>query len=136
MKKLIRLDLTHIKEFPKYTEIRLSAQEKSFSFFIKPDVGVLLTQIQRGIRKARPQTPEFLSQLFGGFFIEPLHLVFEKENEGIYYTKLLLRQRGVDKETLVELDARPSDALLICLQHQKPLFAEASFFDRITQGNC
>lgn len=84
-------------------------------------IGVFEAQsIYRAVRKIalpRPMTHDLIINIFQELSIEPQDVLISELREHTYYARLRFRQNG----SLVEVDARPSDAIAIAVRCEPPL---------------
>jgi bifunctional DNase/RNase len=86
----------------------------------------LFKEIER-VEVKRPQTHDLFfnfMQIFG-IFIEEVYI--HKLVEGIFYTKILCSKQGNE----FELDARPSDAIILALKAKAPIFVEENILEKL-----
>ena len=78
----------------------------------------------QGISHRRPLTHDLLEKiiLMANFKIE--RVVISHLKEGIYYARILI-EAG---ESIMEIDARPSDSIIMALKFKIPIFVSASLF--------
>jgi bifunctional DNase/RNase len=75
-------------------------------------------------RPARPNSHDFAARLIEGLDGELLRVVVTEIRDGTYYAVLVLRSRG----KLVEIDARPSDAIATALRANAPILVREPVF--------
>jgi bifunctional DNase/RNase len=76
------------------------------------------------IRSPRPGTHDLAKRVIDGLAGEVERVVVTDLSDGVYYALLFLRTpRGV-----VEIDARPSDAIAIALRFEAPVFVREAVF--------
>lgn len=99
-----------------YSAFILEANKKKFAIYALPSVGLHIEHILDNTQK-RPQTHDFLESLLQGFDIELRKVYLCDVIDNVYYSKIFLSKKSQEKEEIIEIDARPSDSLLLALKH-------------------
>jgi bifunctional DNase/RNase len=73
----------------------------------------------------RPNTHDLAKRVIRGLEGSVARVVVTELREGTYYATLNLASRG----TIIEIDARPSDAIAIALRTKSPIFVRATVFE-------
>ena len=111
------------------TAIFLGNDEKVFVIYVDNAAGATLTDTLAGNRKERPMTHELIANVFTGFGIEVERMVINHAEDGIFHALLTLSMRNELGVKRVEMDVRPSDALILTAREKKPLFILREVFD-------
>ncbi len=98
------------------------SQEKRFGVFISPEAGRLLQQYVTQHTKTRPMTHEWIRSMFQGMDIEVRSVILHRIENEIFYGLLLLEQKIAHISHLLEVDSRPSDAIMLALLHRSPIY--------------
>jgi bifunctional DNase/RNase len=77
-------------------------------------------------RAVRPNTHDLAKRLIDGLGGDLLRVVVSDLEGGIYYARIVLQRSG----QIVEIDARPSDAIAIALRTGAPVFVTEPLFAR------
>lgn len=129
--ELVPVTFNKIMQSRSYTVIILGTEEKQFAIYADPQVG---RQIQASLameKKLRPMTHELIRSVFEGLGIKPLQIVIADIEDTVYFARLYLEQEIEGKKTILEIDARPSDCMILALQSQVPLFCKRELFDKV-----
>ncbi len=104
--------------------LREKAGERQFPIVI----GIFeATAIDRKVRERetpRPMTHDLMASIVGALGATLERVVVSDLRNNTFYARLVLRQRGSDD--LVEVDARPSDAIALAVHLDAPIFVEES----------
>lgn len=122
MNKLKELSLDKILQTRTYTVVVLKAPETRFSIYMEPHIGQTLQSFFSHEKSPRPQTFEFLDRAFLGLEMEVVRVVIYELEDSTFYSKILFHQKNEGLDRLIEVDARPSDSLIIALRHKAPLY--------------
>ena len=73
-------------------------------------------------------THDLIAHVFTGFGVNVERVVINHADNGIFHARLILSMRNELGTKLVELDARPSDALILASREKKPVFVAREVF--------
>ncbi len=122
----IRMDLARIiiREDDDQQIIILSEREgdRQFPIVIGINEGLAIDRRVKGIMTARPMTHDLLANLIEKLDCELEKIVIHDLRDHTFYAKLVIRRDG----SLVEVDARPSDAIALGIASDTPLYVEES----------
>ena len=99
----------------------------SFPIIIADNEAASLFKEIEQVEVKRPQTHDLFfnfMQTFG-LFIDEVYI--HKLVEGIFYTKIICSVDG----NMVELDSRPSDAIILALKSKAPIFVEENILEKL-----
>ena len=99
----------------------------SFPIIIADNEAASLFKEIEQIEVKRPQTHDLLFTFMQTFGVSIDEAYIHKLMEGIFYTKLTCSVQG---ET-VELDSRPSDAIILAIKAKAPIFVEGSILEKL-----
>lgn len=128
----MRLSKIIISEINNQQVIYLREIEGNREFFIV--IGLFeATCIDRHVKEIptqRPLTHDLICNIFQATKIEPIDVTISRLEEQTFYATLRLR----NGEQIIEVDARPSDAIAIAVtcQPQLPIFAEEEVIVKAT----
>ncbi len=77
-------------------------------------------------RSPRPNTHDLAKRLIDNLDGDVERVVVTTISEGVFYALLFVRENG----RLLEIDARPSDAIAIALRYQAPVFVREAVFEQ------
>ena len=86
----------------------------------------LLKELEK-MEVKRPQTHDLFFSMIQTFDISVTEVYIHELTEGIFYTKLICSMNG----EIVELDARPSDAVILATKAKAPIFVEDTILDKL-----
>jgi len=112
----------------------LGNDQKVFVIYVDILMGEQIRLEAKGDTKSRPLTFDFIRYIFHGFDINIKTIVIYNSTEGVFYSKVVLKQDGT-LERLVEMDVRPSDAILLSLSTGKPILIDEDLFKRLPDAS-
>jgi bifunctional DNase/RNase len=121
MSELVPLTFHKILQSRSYTVMILGTDEKKFAIYAEPQVGHhLQLQIAQG-HPTRPSTFDLVEEVFEGLGVKILQVVINDVQDTTYFARLFLEQSLGDQKQILEIDARPSDSVILALTHKIPI---------------
>ncbi len=109
--------------------IFLGDESKTFVIYVDHSVGNAIQMTLDGVKKDRPLTHDLIGNIMLGLDTRLDHVVINDAHEGTYYARIILRMENELGKKIVEIDARPSDSIVLSLQQKRPLFVSRAVFD-------
>jgi bifunctional DNase/RNase len=81
-----------------------------------------------GVEHSRPLTHDLLEKIIQKSNGVIHHIVITHSRDNIYFATIFLQKEG----TLVEIDARPSDALIMALKFNAPVYVSRNLFEKMS----
>jgi bifunctional DNase/RNase len=104
---------------------------KTFVIYVDQFVGNAIQMTLNGVKKERPLTHDLIGSILLGLGARLDHVVINDAREGTFYARIFLRMENELGKKIVELDARPSDSMVLALQHKRPIYVVRSVFDKV-----
>ncbi len=130
MNDLVELSLIKILQTRTYTVLVLGSEDKKFSIYMEPHVGQIAQEFFSNEKQERPQTFDFIDRTFLGLDLKVLRVLIYDLQETTYFAKILFEHESADLTHLVEVEARPSDALVLALRHHAPIFCSRDILEK------
>jgi hypothetical protein len=102
---------------------------KTFVIYVDHSVGNAIQMTIDGVKKDRPLTHDLIGSIMLGLDTQLDHVVINDAQEGTYFARIILRMENELGKKIVEIDARPSDSIVLALQQKRPLFVSRAVFD-------
>ncbi len=109
----------------------LGDEAKTFVIYVDHFVGDAIQKTLNGVKKERPLTHDLIGSVFLGLGVRLEHIVVNDEREGTFFARILLRMENELGKKILELDARPSDSIVIALQQKRPIYVARHVFDAV-----
>jgi bifunctional DNase/RNase len=103
--------------------------EKTFVIYVDHFVGNVIHMTLNGLKKGRPLTHDLIGHIFTGLDVRLDHVLINEVNEGMFFARILLRMENELGRKLIEIDARPSDSIVLALQQKCPLHVSRKVLD-------
>lgn len=111
--------------------IFLGHESKTFHIYVDHSVGNAIQMTLDGVKKERPLTHDLIGSILLGLGARLDHIVINDERDRTFYARIILHMENELGKKIVELDARPSDSIVLALQHQRPIFIARPVFDAV-----
>jgi len=111
------------------TAVFLVTQHKTMVIQVDALVGEALQGALAGKTAERPQSHDLMLHLLLGLDAVVVHVVIVDVKDGIFFARVLLGQDGPAARKIAEVDARPSDALVLAVKAKRPVFLAKSVLD-------
>ena len=105
--------------------------EKTFVIYVDPFVGNTIQMTLNGVKKERPLTHDLIGSILLGLGARLEHVIVNDTREGTFFARVFLRMENELGRKLVEIDARPSDSIVMALQQQRPIYVARPVFDAV-----
>jgi bifunctional DNase/RNase len=109
----------------------LGNDDKTFVIYVDPSVGSAISMTINGVKKERPLTHDLIGHLLMGFEISLERIIINDVNEGTYFARVILHMQNELGRKFLELDARPSDSIVLALQQKRPIFVAHKVFEAV-----
>jgi bifunctional DNase/RNase len=94
-------------------------------------VGNAIQTTLSGVKKERPLTHDLIGSIFLGLEARLDHVVINDASEGTFYARIFLRMENELGKKIVEIDARPSDSIVLALQQKRPIYVSRQVFEAV-----
>ncbi len=130
LKELLQLTFDKIMQTRSYTVIVLGTPEKRFAIYTEPNIGKTIQMYLTGVETQRPLTHELMNGIFKGFNIRVKQVIIIDVEDTVYFSRLYLELEQDEIRQIVEIDARPSDCILLALMNNVPIFCTREMLNK------
>lgn len=109
----------------------LGTEKKTFVIHMDPTMGHVITMNLQHTHAERPLTHDLIGEIFLGFGITLEHITINDVKNATFFSRIILTMKNELGTKVIELDARPSDAIVLALQARKPIFVATRVFEQI-----
>lgn len=109
----------------------LGTDEKAFVIYVDQSIGNTLSMAINKVKKERPLTHDLVHNIFIGLGVTLERVVINNVEDSTFFARIILKMQNELGTKLVELDARPSDALILAAQSNKPLYVANEVFEQV-----
>jgi bifunctional DNase/RNase len=107
----------------------LGHETKTFVIYVDHSVGNSIRMTLDGVKKVRPLTHDLIGSILTGLDARLDHIVINDAREGTFYARILLRMENELGKKIIEIDARPSDSIVLALQQKRPIYVATPVLD-------
>jgi bifunctional DNase/RNase len=108
----------------------LGNDAKTFVIYVDAPVGGAIQMTLSGAKRERPLTHDLIGSILLGLGAHVEHVVINDARESTFFARIILRMENELGRKLIELDARPSDSIVLALQQQRPIHVARAVFDQ------
>ncbi len=106
----------------------LGNDAKIFVIYVDHSVGNAIQMTLNGVKRERPNTHDLIGSIFLGLGAKLEHIVVNDANKDTFFARILLRMENELGKKIVEIDARPSDSIVLALQQKRPIYVAREVF--------
>ena len=109
----------------------LSCEDKVFVIYIEHSLGNAISMAINHEKRDRPMTHDLITMMLQGLDATIQNIVITDVNENTFYARIMLHMNNEVHKKFIELDARPSDAMILALQNQRPIYVHRNVIDSV-----
>ncbi len=109
----------------------LGSEEKTFVIYVDPSVGNAIQMTLGGVRRERPLTHDLIGSILLGLGARVEHVIVNDAREGTFFARIFLRMENEIGRKIIEIDARPSDSIVLALQQKRPILVARPVYDGV-----
>ena len=125
--KVYNLSVDHTNQSP-VVLLSDSDEKQALPIWISPFEANAIYVELADIKPYRPQTHELLKRIIQKVKGTVRRIVITHVKENLYYAVIVMETEG----TLIEIDARPSDSIVLALKFNAPIFVAKSLFNEMS----
>lgn len=130
-KNVVPVEIRTVLPFNAGRAVFIGNDEKVFVIYVDESVGAAITMFMNDTPKERPLTHDLIGHLLMGFEIALERIIINDVNDGTYFARIILHMQNELGRKFLELDARPSDSIVLALQQKRPIFVARKVFDLV-----
>lgn len=111
--------------------IFLGSIDKTFVIYVDQGIGEAIQRAINGEQLERPMTHDLVTSLFDGLGAEVERVVINHVEEGTFFARLIVSMENELGHKILEVDARPSDSIVLALGSGKPIYAAKAVIDSV-----
>lgn len=104
----------------------LGCSEKIFVIYMDSSMGPIIENAIRETPEERPQSHDLMQLMLEGLDAEVERVIINHVDQGTFYARLIISMENEIRHKIVEIDARPSDCIVLALLTKKPLYVAES----------
>lgn len=116
---------------PNGCAVFLGAPDKTFVIYVDANVGHAIQMALSGERKERPLTHDLIGSVFLGLGVQLEHILINDQRDSTFFARIMLRMENELGKKIIEIDARPSDSIVLALQQRRPIYVARHVLDAV-----
>ncbi|MDA0348763.1 MAG: bifunctional nuclease family protein [Verrucomicrobia bacterium] len=109
----------------------LGTEDKTFVIYIDPTVGQSLSLAINDVKRSRPLTHDLITHILMGLEAKLDRIVINDVDSDKFFARLILNMENELGKKIIEIDARPSDSLVLAVQNKRPIYVARKVFDSV-----
>jgi len=109
----------------------LGDDDKTFVIYVDQGIGAVISMAMEGVKRERPLTHDLMGMILQGFGAKLERMVINDVDDGTFFARLLFTMENELGQKMLELDARPSDSMVLALQESVPLLVSRTVLDEV-----
>ncbi len=109
----------------------LGNDDKTFVIYVDQGIGAVISMAMEGVKRERPLTHDLMGMILQGFGAKLERMVINDVDDGTFFARLLFTMENELGQKMLELDARPSDSMVLALQESVPLLVSRKVLDEV-----
>ena len=109
----------------------LGSDTKTFVIYMDRGIGEAIQRAVNGEQAERPMTHDLMITLLDGLGAEVERVVINDVDNGTFFARLIVSMENELGHKIIEVDARPSDSIVLALSSGKPLFVAHQVLDSV-----
>jgi bifunctional DNase/RNase len=106
----------------------LGNEQKTFVIYVDHGVGQAIHMSLNGVKKERPLTHDLIGHILLGLGAGLERVIINDVNDGTYFARIILQMQNEVTRKIIEIDARPSDSIVLALQQKKSIYVAQKVF--------
>ena len=109
----------------------LGNDNKIFVIYVDSGIGEAIQRAISGETPERPLTHDLTLTILDGFGSEVERVIINAVDQGTFYARLILSMENELGHKILEVDARPSDSLVLALSSRKPIYVSLEVMEAV-----
>jgi hypothetical protein len=129
--EFVQVSFDRIIQTRAYTAIVLKNNEQRFAIFADESVGHFLQSHLSGEERPRPLTHDLLSSILNTYKIRVKQVLITDVVDTLFYARIFFEMDLGDLRHIIEIDARPSDCIILSFLHNVPVFCSNHVLQKV-----
>ncbi len=109
----------------------LGTKDKTFVIYIDPAVGQSLSLAINDVKRSRPLTHDLVTHILMGLEAKLDRVVINEVDSDKFFARLFINMENELGKKIIEIDARPSDSLVLAVQNKRPILVSKSVLESV-----
>jgi hypothetical protein len=127
----VQVSFDRVVQTRAYTAVVLREKDLRFAIFSDGSVGRFLQSHLSGEERPRPLTHDLLSMILQGCDIRVKQVLIHDLQDTTFYARIFLEMVKEGMRHIIEIDARPSDCVILAFLHNAPVLCARHVMDKV-----
>ena len=127
----VQVSFDRIVQTRAYTAVVLREKDLRFAIFSDGSVGRFLQSHLSAEERPRPLTHDLLSMILQGYDIQVKQVLIHDLQDTTFYARLFLEMVKEGLRHIIEIDARPSDCVILAFLHNAPVLCARHVIEKV-----
>ena len=109
----------------------LGNEAKTFVIYVDQGIGEAIQRAVDDVQADRPMTHDLMLTMLDGLGAEIERIVINHVDGGTFFARIILSMENELGHKIIELDARPSDSMVMALASTKPIYVAKTVIDSV-----
>ena len=109
----------------------LGNDAKTFVIYVDQGIGDAIQRAVDDVQADRPMTHDLMLTMLDGLGAEVERIVINHVDGGTFFARIILSMENELGHKIIELDARPSDSMVMALASKKPIYVAKTVIDSV-----
>ena len=109
----------------------LGNDAKTFVIYVDQGIGDAIQRAVDDVQADRPMTHDLMLTMLDGLGAEVERIVINHVDGGTFFARIILSMENELGHKIIELDARPSDSMVMALASTKPIYVAKTVIDSV-----
>ena len=109
----------------------LGNDAKTFVIYVDQGIGDAIQRAVDDVQADRPMTHDLMLTMLDGLGAEVERIVINHVDGGTFFARIILSMENELGHKIIELDARPSDSIVMALASTKPIYVAQTVIDSV-----
>jgi len=107
----------------------LGDEAKTFLIYVDQSMGHAIQMSLSGVKRDRPLTHDLIGSVLLGLGAKVERVIINDAREDTYFARIIIQMSNELGRKIVEIDARPSDSIVLALQHQREIYVSRRVYE-------
>ena len=127
----VQVTFDRIVQTRAYTAVVLREKDLRFAIFSDGSVGRFLQSHLSGEERQRPLTHDLISMILHGCDIQVKQVLIHDLQDTTFHARLFLEMVKNGLRHIIEIDARPSDCVILAFLHNAPVLCARHVIEKV-----
>ena len=109
----------------------LGNEAKTFVIYVDQGIGEAIQRAVDNVQADRPMTHDLMLSMLDGLGAEVERIVINHVDGGTFFARIIISMENELGHKIIELDARPSDSIVMALASTKPIYVAKTVIDSV-----